>query len=87
MPERKPLEGRVVAIPESRELERFADLLEQQGARTLRFPLVVTHDTADRGAVVAWVHEVIRGDHDYLVLLTGEGVYRLLSFAERAGIA
>lgn len=80
------LEGRRIAIPESRQLDLFAAMLERHGATTVRCPLVAIHDTVDAGPVADWLRRLAAGGHDDLIFLTGEGLTRLLGFAERAGI-
>jgi uroporphyrinogen-III synthase len=73
------LNRRVIAIPETRELDVFAGLLERRGATVLRCPLVAIHDAPDPAPVLVWIKRVIAGDCDDLILLTGEGMRRLLS--------
>ncbi len=81
-----PLAGRTVALAEGRQLEELAEMLEKEGALPLRCPLVSILDAPDPAPVVAWLRELAAGRFDYLVLLTGEGLRRLLDFAERAGL-
>ncbi len=81
----KLLAGRCVALPESRALDLFADMLEKRGARVWRCPLVAIHDTPEAGAVEAWLNALLAGELQYVVLYTGEGLRRLMGFAERAG--
>jgi uroporphyrinogen-III synthase len=81
-----PLAGRVVAIPETRELDLFARMLEERGAATLRCPLIAIHDAPDAAPVEAWLKRFNDGGCDDLILLTGEGLRRLAGFALRAGI-
>jgi uroporphyrinogen-III synthase len=85
MRHRKPLTGRVIAVPEARELERLSAMLEAKGATTLRYPLVATSDALDTGAVEAWLRELASGHLQDLVLMTAEGVRRLQSFSQRNG--
>lgn len=73
-----PLRGRCIAVPESRELDLFARLLERRGASVLRCPLVDIRDAADPAPVLAWIRTVNAGGCDDLLLFTGEGVSRLL---------
>jgi uroporphyrinogen-III synthase len=82
----KPLTGRTIAISETRELDLFAQMLEQRGANTVRCPLVAILDVPDQASVIAWLEHLTAGRFDDLVLLTGEGLKRLLAAAERAGI-
>jgi uroporphyrinogen-III synthase len=79
------LTGRLIALPETRELDLFADMLERRGARTLRCPLVRILDAPDPAPIQAWLERCIAGELDDLILLTGEGLRRLLGVAERAG--
>jgi len=77
------LSGRTIALPESRELEVFAGLLERRGARVWRCPLVAIVDAPDSQPVLAWCRLFAAGAADVLVLLTGEGLRRLLALLER----
>jgi uroporphyrinogen-III synthase len=83
----QPLAGRRIAVPESRELDLFVQMLERAGAQAVRCPLVSIHDVEDSAPVEAWIRRLASGDHDDLVLYTGEGVQRLHGVAERAGLA
>src|SRR5258706_14617917 len=78
------LAGRVIAVPETRQLDVLAGLLERRGARVLRCPLVGIEDSPDAAAVVAWLDRVSLLPTDLLVFYTGEGIERLLGFARRA---
>jgi len=80
------LEGRRVAVPESRELDLFTRMLERNGAVAIRCPLVSIHDVEDVAPVEDWLGRLIAGEHDILVLYTGEGLTRLLGIAARKGI-
>lgn len=81
-----PLTGRMIALPETRELDLFAQMLESRGAATLRCPLVSILDAPDPTPVLAWLRRFINGEMDDLILFTGEGLRRLLGFADRAGL-
>ena len=79
-----PLAGRTIAIPETRELEVFASMLERRGARVLRCPLVAIRDAPDPHPVLEWCRRFAAGGQfDDLILLTGEGLRRLLGCIER----
>jgi uroporphyrinogen-III synthase len=79
------LTGRVVAVPESRQLDVLAGLLERRGASVLRCPLVGIVDSPDEADVLAWIERLIATPTDLVVFYTGEGVQRLVGFAARAG--
>ena len=81
-----PLAGRTIALPETRELDRLARLLEDEGARTLRCPLVAILDAPDARPVEAWVRALAAGEFDDLIFLTGEGLRRLAAVAARVGL-
>jgi uroporphyrinogen-III synthase len=74
-----------VLVPESRELDLFAGMLEGEGARTVRCPLVTILDLEDATEAEAWLGRLSGGTFDDLILLTGEGLRRLLGIAGRAG--
>lgn len=78
-----PLAGRTVAVPESREIEVFASLLERRGARVVRCPLVAILDAPDPAPVLDWSRRLATDALDDLILLTGEGLRRILSCMER----
>lgn len=78
------LTGKVVAVPESRQLDVLAGLLERRGASVLRCPLVGIVDSPDEAGVLAWIERLIATPTDLVVFYTGEGVQRLVGFAARA---
>lgn len=80
------LQGLTIALPETRELDLFARMLETRGAVTLRCPLVSILDAPDPAPVLEWLRRCIAGEMDDLILLTGEGLRRLLGLAERHGL-
>lgn len=79
------LRGKVVAVPETRQLDVLASLLERRGATVLRCPLVGIEDHPDQTAVLAWIDRLIGEPTDLVVFYTGEGIERLLACARRAG--
>ena len=81
--EPQPLTGRTVAVPETRELEVFAAMLERRGARVLRCPLVAIRDAPDPQPVLAFARAFAAGACDDLILTTGEGLRRILGCIER----
>lgn len=81
----RPLEGRRVVLPESRELDLLARLLEAEGAETVRCPMVRIVDVEDPMPIEAWLDRLAAGVMHDLILLTGEGLRRLLRIARDAG--
>jgi uroporphyrinogen-III synthase len=73
------LTGRTIAVPETRELDLFAALLERRGAQVLRCPLVAIRDQPDPQPVLTFLRRFAEGACDDLILLTGEGLRRLHS--------
>jgi len=82
--ETQPLAGRVVAVPETREIDVFAAMLERRGAQVVRCPMVAIRDAPDPAPVLQWSREFAAGSCDDLILLTGEGLRRILSCIDRA---
>lgn len=80
------LAGRVVAVPETRQLDVLAAMLEKRGARVLRCPLVSIRDAEPAQPVLDWISRFIEAPPDLLILYTGEGIARLMGFARRAGL-
>lgn len=82
----RALAGRVVAVPEARQLDVLAGLLERRGAAVLRCPLIDILDSPDEGSVLAWLERLSAKPADLVVFYTGEGVRRLAAFARRASL-
>ena len=81
--ESRSLEGRTIAIAETRELDVFAAMLERRGAVVVRCPLVSILDAPDPAPVLRWIQQFNDGACDDLILLTGEGLRRLLACIDR----
>lgn len=81
----RALEGKVIAVPEARQLDVLAGLLERRGAAVLRCPLVSIHDSPDEPSVIAWIERLIATPTALVVFYTGEGIERLVACARRAG--
>lgn len=75
------LQGLTILVPESRELNLFAGMLEVEGAVALRCPLVRIADLDDAGQAQDWIGQMIEHPFDYLILLTGEGLRKLLGLS------
>jgi len=71
------LKNRTIAVPETRQLDVLASLLERRGAAVLRCPLVSIHDAPDPAPVLQWIAQAASCDD--IIFLTGEGLRRLLS--------
>jgi uroporphyrinogen-III synthase len=80
------LRGRRIALLETREADRLAAMLREEGAEIVACPAVAIVLPADRAPVLAWLARFIGGPFDDLILLTGEGLYRLRDLARPAGL-
>jgi uroporphyrinogen-III synthase len=80
---RQPLHGLTIALAEGRQLEELAQMLEKEGATAMRCPLVSIVDAPDAAPIIAWLRQLVVGRFDYVILMTGEGLRRLLGFAAR----
>lgn len=80
------LSGRLIALPETRQLDVMATMLEKRGAGVLRCPLVSILDTPDTEPVERWLRMCIENPFDDFIILTGEGIRRLHGFASRLGL-
>lgn len=83
VPSNESLQGKVIAIPENRQLLLFSEILKKRGAEVIPVPLVAIHDAPDSGPVVDWLQTFINEPPEILILLTGEGLRRLLSLADK----
>jgi uroporphyrinogen-III synthase len=84
MPDR--LNGYRILILETREEAQFSKLLAEQGADVLQCPMFTINDPPDPAPVEAWIRGVIEQPLDDLVLLTGEGLRRLVKAARRLNV-
>jgi uroporphyrinogen-III synthase len=80
------LNGYRILILESREEAQFSRLLAEQGANVLQCPMFAIHDVPDSAPVEAWIRRLIEAPFDDLVLMTGEGLRRLMKVARRIGL-
>ena len=80
-----PLDGRLVALAETRQLEELAAMIAREGGTPLRIPLVAILDTDEPAPVTAWLADLVADRFGYCVFMTGEGIRRLVAFAERDG--
>ncbi|MBY0382058.1 MAG: uroporphyrinogen-III synthase [Xanthobacteraceae bacterium] len=80
------LTGYRVLILETREEAMFARMLEDQGAEVVKCPMFVIHDAPDPAPVEAWIKRTLAQPLDDLILLTGEGLRRILKVARRLNV-
>src|ERR1700737_1816418 len=67
------LAGRRIVVPETRELDVFARMLEQHGAITIRCPMVAIYEVADAAPVVAWLRRFTSDPPNDLIPMPGGG--------------
>src|SRR5476649_935605 len=79
------LNGYRILILETREEAQFSRLLTEQGADVLQCPMFTIHDAPDSTPIEAWIRRFIDKPCDDLVLMTGEGLRRLMKVARRTG--
>jgi uroporphyrinogen-III synthase len=80
------LNGTRILILETREEAQFSRLLTEQGADVLQCPMFTIHDAPDPAPIEAWIRRFIDQPFDDLVLMTGEGLRRLLKVARRINV-
>jgi uroporphyrinogen-III synthase len=80
------LNGYRILILETREEAQFSRLLTEQGADVLQCPMFAIHDAPDPAPIEAWIKRCIERPFDDLVLLTGEGLRRLMKVVGRMGV-
>ncbi len=82
-PLEQSLQGRKVALPENRRLSVLAELLRRRGAEVLEVPMVAILDAPDPEPVAEWLKDFIADPPELFIILTGEGLRRLLSLAAK----
>jgi uroporphyrinogen-III synthase len=80
------LNGYRILILETREEAQFSRLLAEQGADVLQCPMFTIHDAPDFAPIEAWIRRFIETPCDDLVLMTGEGLRRLMKVVRRLGL-
>src|SRR6476619_6355289 len=80
------LNGYRVLILETREEAQFSRLLTDQGADVLQCPMFTIHDAPDPAPVEAWIVRAIEKPMNDMVLLTGEGLRRLMKVVRLIGV-
>lgn len=74
-----------ILILETREEAQFSRLLSEQGADVLQCPMFTIRDAPDPAPVEAWIRLFIASPFDDLVLMTGEGLRRMMKVARTIG--
>ncbi|WP_439361180.1 uroporphyrinogen-III synthase [Bradyrhizobium sp. DASA03007] len=80
------LNGTRILILETREEAQFAKLLAEQGAEVVQCPMFTIQDAPDPAPVEAWIRRAIDKPFDDLVLMTGEGLRRIMKLAVARGL-
>lgn len=80
------LNGYRILILETREEAQFSRMLADWGAEVLQCPMFVIHDAPDPAPVEAWIARFIEQPFDDLVLMTGEGLRRIMKVVRRLGV-
>ena len=80
------LTGTRILILETREEAQFSKLLAEQGAEVVQCPMFTIQDAPDPAPVEAWVRRAIDKPLDDLVLMTGEGLRRIMKLARARGL-
>ncbi|SFJ76855.1 uroporphyrinogen-III synthase [Bradyrhizobium sp. cf659] len=80
------LNGYRILILETREEAQFSKLLAEQGADVVQCPMFTIHDAPDPAPIEAWIRRAIDRPFDDLVLMTGEGLRRIMKLARTRGL-
>jgi uroporphyrinogen-III synthase len=80
------LNGYRILILETREEAQFSRLLTEQGADVLQCPMFTINDAPDAGPIEAWIKRCIDRPFDDVVLMTGEGLRRLMKVVRRMDV-
>src|ERR1700754_5212582 len=80
------LTGYRILILETREEAQFSRLLSEQGADVLQCPMFTINDAPDATPIEAWIRRAIDKPFDDLVLMTGEGLRRLMKRVRHIGV-
>ncbi|MBR1172002.1 MULTISPECIES: uroporphyrinogen-III synthase [Bradyrhizobium] len=80
------LNGYRILILETREEAQFSKLLAEQGAEVVQCPMFTIRDAPDPAPVEAWIRRAIDKPFDDLVLMTGEGLRRIMKLARARGL-
>ncbi|OYU87926.1 MAG: uroporphyrinogen III synthase [Bradyrhizobiaceae bacterium PARB1] len=79
------LDGTRILILETREEAQFSRLLKEKGADVLQCPMFTIEDVPDQKPVLDWIARFTANPFDDLVLMTGEGLRRILKVVRQHG--
>jgi uroporphyrinogen-III synthase len=79
------LDGTRILILETREEAQFSRLLKEKGADVLQCPMFTIEDAPDPQPVMDWIARFVANPFDDLVLMTGEGLRRILKVVRQQG--
>jgi uroporphyrinogen-III synthase len=80
------LNGYRILILETREEAQFSRLLAEQGADVVQCPMFTIRDAPDSAPIEAWIRRFVEKPCDDLVLMTGEGLRRLMKVARKINL-
>ncbi|UWU79795.1 uroporphyrinogen-III synthase [Bradyrhizobium huanghuaihaiense] len=80
------LNGTRILILETREEAQFSKLLAEQGAEVVQCPMFTIEDAPDPAPIEAWIRRAIDRPFEDLVLMTGEGLRRIMKLARARGL-
>jgi uroporphyrinogen-III synthase len=80
------LNGYRILILETREEAQFSRLLAEQGADVVQCPMFTIHDAPDPAPIESWIRRFVDKPFDDLVLMTGEGLRRLMKVVRRINL-
>lgn len=80
------LTGYRILILETREEAQFSRLLKEQGADVMQCPMFTINDAPDPAPIEAWIGRFTERPCDDLVLMTGEGLRRLMKVVRRLDV-
>ncbi|MGY4623028.1 uroporphyrinogen-III synthase [Bradyrhizobium sp. USDA 4486] len=80
------LNGTRILILETREEAQFSKLLAEQGAEVVQCPMFTIEDAPDPAPIEAWIRRAIDKPFEDLVLMTGEGLRRIMKLARTRGL-
>jgi len=80
------LNGYRILILETREEAQFSKLLAEKSAVVVQCPMFAIHDAPDPAPIIGWIKRQIESPFDDIVLMTGEGVRRMVKLAQQSGL-